>query len=886
MKLANPALICVTFIAGTGILTPVSVVAARGAATSWGGWTVPVNWQRDESWVGGAGDNLWSYATFGNEKRKDYAMECSLRIDTATERMEPKYEAGWVWTKYGNNAEVGGYEAGLVLRKQGDDFYRVMFSIPFQEVLLWSTRGGFLQVASFPLEVKKEYSVRAQCQGPHVTLAIDDKPVIDYWDRTCPILSGSVALGLHEGAAHFSSARVRQVPSVKGDAPPHKAAFHFRDWKGLKWAFDGSEPIFMYGGNCHGYDAKLVPGYKPQLSMYWYWINYGDESFYADKQTAFTVQEEAERLRFEISATDNKEKAWLTGKTAVTVTYDSLNNRYVYDHVSDLIIPDGHTLRLNHPVEFTDPVIHGHIGSASTQGEQWETPHPWSVYKHVSGKLYKLPHNHVSWYAGYGKPAWREAKGNYLDPKGGFWALVGDPVANPTFIVQDSSVKDSEFYTELCGWALDVHKRWYPVKPGGTLQPGTYTVKWQLTSVDGRQGNQWLQEAEICAPDDLDKRLLLYTGGVGHVERFDKAVKWANPFSEYPWGDASLQDTQVGRTDSTSLKLAGPRSAGATVGASNYSEPVLEDTLYEVSAWVKTDGVVGEGPGLRFGGQEYFPGVTGTRDWQRIGFVCKPNPPLYIVPFGATNSGAGTVWFDDFLIRPVAKDEKPETPIASAPVPINLAGASPERLLQWNSASDAQDAGRTLLDLSKHGNHGRLEGSATIMEEGGIRVIEVDGIQGYVTTDRSFAFSPPLTLTLWVKPGKLEHDWNMIATGGAWNRAWNLFLFYKQAPYSIDFRPWGKRIFTEGVVPPDQWSHLAVVDDGKTVVIYLNGNVVKTESSAGRNWAAVDGPLVLGTSIHYDEPKNGLAGRLAGVTLWSKSLDKAAVKDLFEKGVE
>jgi len=77
-----------------------------------------------------------------------------------------------------------------------------------------------------------------------------------------------------------------------------------------------------------------------------------------------------------------------------------------------------------------------------------------------------------------------------------------------------------------------------------------------------------------------------------------------------------------------------------------------------------------------------------------------------------------------------------------------------------------------------------------------------------------------------------------------------------------------------------------VVDDGKTVVIYLNGNVVKTESSAGRNWAAVDGPLVLGTSIHYDEPKNGLAGRLAGVTLWSKSLDKAAVKDLFEKGVE
>jgi hypothetical protein len=427
--------------------------------------------------------------------------------------------------------------------------------------------------------------------------------------------------------------------------------------------------------------------------------------------------------------------------------------------------------------------------------------------------------------------------------------------------------------------------RWYPVKSGGVMQPGTYTVKWQLTTVDGTQADRWLTEAEILAAEDLEKKLLVYTAGIGRPETFNTVVKWASPFYTHPLGDATLQDTTVGHTDSTSVKLVGPAAARSVVGASQFADAVIENTFYEVSAWVKTREVQGDGPGLEFGGQRYFPLITGTSEWQRIGFVCKPNPPLHTVNFALINSGSGTVWFDDFLIRPLAKDEKPVAPIVAAPKPVAWSDAATDKLLEWGGAGIVNDPGRTLLDLSKHGQHGRLEGDVGVVDDGGRRVLAFESDKGWAAGG-NFTFPPPLSFTIWVNPGKLVNDWNMIATGGAWNRAWNLFLFYKQSPYSIDFRPWGKRFFTDGVVAQDKWTHLGFTDDGKTLRIFVNGAEVKAEASTGAAWAALEGPLTLGTSLYYEKPKNGLNGKLANPILWSKALSAAEMKTLVEQGLK
>ncbi|MBU4286371.1 MAG: LamG domain-containing protein, partial [Verrucomicrobia bacterium] len=209
------------------------------------------------------------------------------------------------------------------------------------------------------------------------------------------------------------------------------------------------------------------------------------------------------------------------------------------------------------------------------------------------------------------------------------------------------------------------------------------------------------------------------------------------------------------------------------------------------------------------------------------------------------------------------------------------------KILAWDSGSYAKDDLRTLLDRAGHGGHGRIEGTVAVVDDDGHRVLEITGDSGYVMTDQTSLFTPPQSLAVWIKPGKLTNDWNMIATGGPWNRAWSLFLFYKQTPYNIDFRPWGRRVFTEGVVPQDKWSHLAVVDDSKTYTIYVNGEPVKTDKSSGSNWTPEGaGPLVLGTMLYYGKPKSGFCGRIGAVTMWNKALTAEEVKAETARGVQ
>jgi hypothetical protein len=869
---------------------PAKPLAVLKTFADWKTWTADAAWAWNGAWVGGQGDNTWRYATRGDATWKDYSVSFTLRIDAASTRKDPKSESHqWVWANYGNNANLGGYEAGVILRNTGKQCYRLMFSTIYQEVVLWSPKGGIMQVAPCKLEVGKSHAVRVFAGGPYIAVAVDGQRVLSYLDRPTPLLTGGVGLALHEGAASFSNVLVKAETVPNAMYAPHKPDFHYREWKGLRWGWDGNEPLFIISNDCKGFDVKLVPGYRPQIEMYWHWLNYGDEGFYADALQKVNVLEEGGKLRFEVIAVGKKPYEWLGSRTEVAVTYDAKQHRYVYDHVSDLIIPEGKTLRVSHPLEFTDPCVHGHVGSASPKSVTWETPHPWSVYKHVSGKLHKHPHNHAFWYSGFAKPAFHEAKGNFLARDGsGFWALVGDPVANPIMTVQGTNIKDAEFYTELCGWAYDVHMRLYPGKPGAThtMQPGTHTVKWQLTTVSGKQGDAWLKEATLLAAEDPEAKLLLYTAGIGHVEEFDKVVKWASPFDEYPLGPASLQDATVGHGDTTSLRLDGPSEATSNVGGSVYSDPVLEKTRYELSVWVKTKDVQGEGPGLRFGGQVYYPIITGTTDWQKIGYVCTPNQPLHTVNFSFINSGAGTVWFDDFQIRALAKDEQPVAPITAAPKPLAFPDALADQWAAWNSASDAKDPGRTLLDLSRHGNHARLYGPAALVDDNGKRAIEFDGNKAYASGGNSL-FASPLTVSLWAKPGAtLTNDWNMLMVGGAWNRAWMLFLFYKTPPYSIDFREGNKRIFTDGIVKPDVWTHIAVTDDGKMLTLYVNGAKIKEDSSTGKPWTTVEGPLTLGSWIYYDNPRSSYKGRLADVAVFTTALDAAAVKKLYTDGMK
>ena len=223
-------------------------LARLDGPADWKDWRAAGQWQWIGNWIGGAGTNAWRYAEVGGASWKDYRVDLSLRLDIASSRLEPKWEGGgWVWSSYRNNENIGGFEAGLALRKKGSEMYRVMFSLPYQEVMLWSSRGGFLQVVPLKVEAGRTYEVTALVEGPHIKVAVDRRTVIDYWERNGVLASGGMALGLHEGTASFSKVSVNPVPAFRDEVPPHVANLHFRDWKGARWAWDGSEPIFFVG---------------------------------------------------------------------------------------------------------------------------------------------------------------------------------------------------------------------------------------------------------------------------------------------------------------------------------------------------------------------------------------------------------------------------------------------------------------------------------------------------------------------------------------------------------------------------------------------------------------------------------------------------------------
>ena len=846
-------------------------------------------WLERDGWLGGAPTGQWTYRSFGDAPGENYTVTCDLRIEHPA-RARGKGHGGGRFARYDNQADLPCYEAGVVLRRDKGQMIRFMFSSAWQEVLLWSSRGGILQVKPFALAANKVYAVRATAAGRQLVLTIDGKTVVDYWDTTAPLAGGTAALARNEGVSWFRNAKVQKAPAPVDPAPKHVARFAIRRWKNQDWGFDGDEPIFVIGKDSNGYEVKLVPGYTVQLYVFWHWLNYSTEAFYCNILKDMKVEQKGSTLVFVLTAEDKGNRKDLISRTRVSVTYDAAANAYRYDHVSELVVPPGKTLRVAHPIEFTNPACHNGVQSASTYGPQWPQPHPWSVYRHVDGKLHKLPHNHATWYPGFARPAARKAKAGYLKPDGGFWAMVGDPVANPVFSLQESARRAGEFYTELCGWGYDIHMRWKPVKKEEQLlKPGTYTIRWRMSSVDGKQGDAWLKEATILAISDPKATWLLYSGGVGHVERFDKKVLQASPFGEHPWGPGTLQDTTVGRTDTTSLRLDGPGLAASTAGGSQFTERFQKDTDYEVSCWVKTKDVRGEGPGIIFGDKTYYPGITGTTDWRRIGFVTRPPKPLHTVTFALRNSGSGTAWFDDFLIRPVTADKPAAKDMAKAPRPLtNLSKAKGDLLLAWSAKGRIDDGANTILDPSGRGNHATLAGARWV-EDGKTSVWEFDGETSHVLLHPSphVDFGETATLSVWIKPGQNKHLWNVIASGGRPDYGdWMVFLFYKQSPYNLDIRVANKRFFTpKGVIQKDEWSHLAMTHDGKRMRAYVNGKLVIDEPLTKR-WLrkARRGHFRLGTNVSYGNPRDAFIGRMADCRIFARALTAAEIAALVGAG--
>jgi hypothetical protein len=164
------------------------------------------------------------------------------------------------------------------------------------------------------------------------------------------------------------------------------------------------------------------------------------------------------------------------------------------------------------------------------------------------------------------------------------------------------------------------------------------------------------------------------------VSTFDKGLRldesYKGEIDPFPWeikGEGAEWDKTIGRTDTSSLKIA-RKDKGLTRweiflgdGEGYFMEKWTPCKGYKVSCWVKTDSVVGRGSTIAIHYYVVHPPqafpvktaqrLTGTNTWTKleveIGSPSDPPPVIGSLMIMLQQDGSGITWFDDLEVIPL-----------------------------------------------------------------------------------------------------------------------------------------------------------------------------------------------------------------------------------------
>jgi hypothetical protein len=264
-------------------------------------------WVIQDHGYGGAASGKWTCALGGDAAWSNYRVDCQIHLAKSADRRDGLELGSFV--AFSSHANLGGYEAGLILRRQSPQkFYRVAVSSLWKEIILWRPSGGVVQAVAFPFEIGKTYRLVAECRGPRIAVQVDGKPVIDWWDAADPIASGKVGLARKEGESHFAAVKVEPLDAPAEKAPAHTPRFHERSWHNLRFFFDGDEPLFTLKDDNVLDLMKFRPGYRPIL----YTLNFiTDYVLFSPRQIKqCRLVQDGAQLIIETVAVDPRPRRW------------------------------------------------------------------------------------------------------------------------------------------------------------------------------------------------------------------------------------------------------------------------------------------------------------------------------------------------------------------------------------------------------------------------------------------------------------------------------------------------------------------------------------------------------------------------------------------------
>jgi hypothetical protein len=762
-------------------------------------------WQVTADGFGGPGDGTWTYA-LAKTRAADYTLTTTLTlVKPATQ--QDGMETG-CFAVFHNLANLGGYEAALLVRYQSpDSFYRVAVSSLWKELIIWKPTGGVVQVVPYDFAAGKRYALAVSCQGPTLSVAVDGKPLLTWTDPCDPLLTGGVGLARKEGVAAFTSATLAGLRRTPAAAAPHVARFREATWHNLRFYFDGNEPVCTLLGNNVFDLMKFRPGYRPLLYAFNFITDWN--RCYPTKQTAYKLVESGDRLVIQTTAIDPSTKSAITQDARMVITYDPATRLYRYDHTCVTHLSAEEAGKVSADWDHGDSVFLGGVGSSVVRDPKAEKPrYTWGVFESTDGKLYKVPYNHNGHFNG------SLTNGGPLKPGGAGLFPVGDPVLSPVVQIPNITPQIESTSVGHCWWAYDMHTMFSLKKTDGKIPAGDVTTRVIYNGMEAAQAQALLAQAAFYQPGKLDTRVPLYTAGtgLGFSEPFDTVVPLAQPTGAHRiW--AGVVDATMGHGDASSLRLDGPAEAWTLTGGSYYTGSYAKKV--RVSAWVKTKDVQGDGPAIGFHRMDndvyefHATGLTGTRDWTKISYVTTVPADCFGVHLFWRNAGTGTVWVDDFQVENLDDKAAIDPPARAYP----LQPADKDIVLRWAGQGDAGG----VLDQSGYGHHGKFFGDITWGEEDGARVLVLGEKGGYIwpLPSPALTLGPGSTMVFDLKP-----------TSGGGLIKWGFAFDYGVGDgpkMAMTYQARGKYVQTPAVLTANAWQKLAIVVTKDKITLYVNG---------------------------------------------------------------
>ncbi|VXD25903.1 LamG-like jellyroll fold domain-containing protein [Planktothrix paucivesiculata] len=194
--------------------------------------------------------------------------------------------------------------------------------------------------------------------------------------------------------------------------------------------------------------------------------------------------------------------------------------------------------------------------------------------------------------------------------------------------------------------------------------------------------------------------------------------------------------------------------------------------------------------------------------------------------------------------------------------------------------------GDVVRDQSGQGNNGKVSGASwwgctAPIGNPGHTVMKFDGVNDYITTSNSLMNNlSAFTLEGWVKALSLPEAATISLFGQNDVIEFGISS-QKLVVWTKDCDNW---CHADAPYPLQSWHHLAVVGNGKNVLLYLDGVQIKTGGSQTTNYGTSSEHFQIGAGVWSGGINDPFNGQIAEVRIWNKARTQAEIQgDMYQR---